>query len=91
MKDQWIPTQNGLPAELENVVFVTVFGSTHFGFRDDECWYEVFNGAFTYIESGLVTHWLKIPELPEQHENKIPCNQCQGGGCPVCGGSGYLH
>ena len=32
-----------------------------------------------------------IPVVVGRSEQLPPCNNCQGGGCPVCGGSGYLH
>ena len=29
--------------------------------------------------------------VPNEKNEEVPCNNCQGGGCPVCGGGGLLY
>lgn len=32
----------------------------------------------------------EVEESKKKKEDKIPCNNCQGGGCVVCSGTGFF-
>lgn len=63
-------------------------------------------GQYLKTETGKVAHVLADPNMSpetqtmleklievayEKIDERIPCHQCQGGGCPNCNGFGYYY
>lgn len=45
-------------------------------------------------KTGITIHEVVANEKPKKDEIKyeeIPCNNCQGGGCPTCNGYGFYY
>lgn len=42
------------------------------------------------LRDPVCSEWRLVAEKQEPQAEKISCSGCQGGGCPVCMGYGYL-
>jgi len=59
---RWIPVSERLPEKYTPVWVTTTWGEQHSGNLTDDCW----TGLFRDFREGEVTHWMPLPELPEE-------------------------
>ena len=61
-KQRWIPVSERLPEDGKPVWVCTIWNEQHSGNLTDDCW----TGLFRDFREGEVTHWMPLPELPEE-------------------------
>jgi hypothetical protein len=61
-KQRWIPVSERLPDEGKPVWICTIWNEQHSGLFVNGYW----TGLFRDFREGEVTHWMPLPELPEE-------------------------
>ena len=61
-KQRWIPVSERLPEDGKPVWVCTIWNEQHSGFLIDGVWV----GLFRDFREGEITHWMPLPELPEE-------------------------
>lgn len=65
LRSQWISVTDGLPESEEEVLVLTV--SKTGNVNVDKGY--LLNGRFVHRGSAVVTHWMPLPEMPEEIQN----------------------